>query len=124
MSRSAQAERLVLRYNGEMRTTEILRRADAAPALPRLGGMARPNGVVIVSERFWAFASTDGSLREGAMPHAPQLLRQVPLVRGLARLFGSLSPLFRQTGATRGRERSLLVFALLAPFVFVFLPGS
>jgi len=32
-----------------MRTTEVLRHADAAPALPRLGGMARPNGVVVVS---------------------------------------------------------------------------
>ena len=25
-------------------------------AVPRLGGMARANGVVIVSERYWAFA--------------------------------------------------------------------
>ena len=44
----------------------ILARADATAALPRLGGMARPNGVVIVSERYWAFAGKDGSLREGA----------------------------------------------------------
>ncbi len=28
------------------------------PTLPRLGGMARANGVVIVSERYWAFAGT------------------------------------------------------------------
>jgi len=86
--------------------------------------MARPNGVVIVSERYWAFSSTDGCLREGAMPHAPELMRHVPLVRGLVRLFGSLSPLFRRTGAARGRERSLLAFALIAPLAFVFLPGS
>src|SRR5579862_3254420 len=124
MSRSAQAERLVLRYNGEMRTTEILRRADAAPALPRLGGMARPNGVVIVSERFWAFASTEGWVREGTMPQPPGLLNRVPLLRGLVRLFASVSPLFRRTGAAGGRERKLLVFALLAPFAFVFLPGT
>ena len=43
------------------------------PALPRLGGMARANGVVIVSERYWAFAGTDGSLREGRMPAAAAL---------------------------------------------------
>ena len=30
--------------------------------------MARPDGVVIVSERFWAFAGTDGSLRTGEIP--------------------------------------------------------
>jgi hypothetical protein len=30
-----------------VRTTEILRQADASSGLPRLGGMARPNGVVI-----------------------------------------------------------------------------
>src|SRR5437870_1376508 len=37
--------------------------------------MARANGVVIVSERFWAFAGVDGSLREGRMPSAPRPLR-------------------------------------------------
>ena len=106
-----------------MGTPDLLRSLDAEPALPRLGGMARPNGVAIVSERFWAFAATDGSLREGTMPAPPELVRQVPLVRGLARLGASLSPLFRRTGAARGRERSLLVFALVAPLAFVFLPG-
>jgi uncharacterized protein YqhQ len=124
MSRSAQAERLFVRYNGAMRTAEVLRRADDAAALPRLGGMARPNGVVIVSEHFWAFASTDGWVREGAMPQPPRFLNSVPLLRGLVRLFASVSPLFRRTGATGGSERKLLVFALLAPFAFVFLPGS
>jgi uncharacterized protein YqhQ len=124
MSRSAQAERLVVRYNEAMRTTEVLRRADDARALPRLGGMARPNGVVIVSERFWAFASTDGWVREGTMPRPPRMLNNVPLVRGLVRLFASVSPLFRRTGATGGGERKFLVFALLAPFAFVFMPGS
>src|SRR5579862_974504 len=107
-----------------MGTSELLRRFDDARALPRLGGMARPNGVVIVSERFWAFAATDGTLREGTMPGAPELLRSVPLVRGLVRLVASLSPLFRRTGATRGRERLLLVFALLAPLAFAYMPGS
>ena len=41
-------------------TAELLRKADLALSLPRLGGMARPNGVVIVSERHWAFAGIDG----------------------------------------------------------------
>ena len=51
---------------------EFLDRCDRASSLPRLGGMARANGVVIVSERFWAFAGVDGSLREGRMPSAPR----------------------------------------------------
>ena len=38
-------------------------------AVPR--GMVRPNGVVIVSERFWAFAGEDRSLHEGVMPARP-----------------------------------------------------
>ena len=40
----------------------ILARADALTDLPRLGGMARADGVAIVSERYWAFAKTDGTL--------------------------------------------------------------
>jgi len=35
-----------------MHVPELLLRADRAGTLPRLGGMARPDGVVIVSERF------------------------------------------------------------------------
>src|SRR5205809_323342 len=105
-------------------TLELLRRCDAAAALPRLGGMARPNGVAIVSERFWAFAATDGTLREGTMPQPPQLLQHVPLVRGLVRLFASLWPLFRRSGAAGPRERRLLLAAILGPCAFVFLPGS
>ncbi|HEX6701705.1 MAG TPA: DUF1385 domain-containing protein [Gaiellaceae bacterium] len=99
-----------------------LEQADAAASLPRLGGMARPDGVAIVSERFWAFAGTDGSLRTGKMPSPPRALRHVPLVRGLVRLGASLSPLFRRTGVARPRERRLLLLAVLAPFLFVFLP--
>src|SRR3982751_6967473 len=84
----------------------LLERAQTRPDLPRLGGMARPNGVVIVSERYWAFAGVDGTLREGTMPQPPRALARVPLVRGLARLWLSLSPLFRgATGVARRRER-------------------
>src|SRR5438105_3300323 len=34
----------------------VFARADALAELPRLGGMARADGVAIVSERYWAFA--------------------------------------------------------------------
>jgi uncharacterized protein YqhQ len=100
-----------------------LERADRTAALPRLGGMARADGVVIVSERFWAFAGVDGSLREGSMPRPPRTLRSIPLVRGLVKLSASLSPLFRRTGVARKRERRLLLVAVVAPFALAFAPG-
>ena len=103
---------------------DLLAGADAAPSPPRLGGMARPNGVVIVSERFWAFAGVDGSLREGEMPRAPQALRRVPLVRGLIRLGSSISPIVRRDGAVRTSERWFLISVLLAPLAVFFLPAS
>jgi uncharacterized protein YqhQ len=102
----------------------VLARADAAWTLPRLGGMARPDGVVVVSERFWALAGVDGSLREGVMPRASTLFRHVPLVRGLARLTASLSPLLRRGGVARRPERLLLLGAVVAPLAFAFLPGA
>src|SRR5438128_8211147 len=100
-----------------------LERGDIAVAAPRLGGMARADGVVIVSERYWAFAGVDGSLREGEMPRAPRTLRAIPLARGLVRLGGSLSPLFRRRGVARGRERLFLAAAIVAPLVLAFAPG-
>jgi len=103
---------------------ELLAGADAAPEPPRLGGMVRPNGVVIVSERFWAFAGVDGSLREGEMPRTPQALRRVPLVRGLIRLGSSISPIVRRDGAVRSSERWFLIAVLLAPLALFFLPAS
>jgi len=90
--------------------------------VPRLGGMARANGIVIVSERYWAFARIDGSLQEGRMPIAPRSLRALPLARGLVRLAGSLSPLFRREGVARGRERLFLMAAIIAPLVLAFAP--
>lgn len=104
------------------RLPSYLRERDADTQLPRLGGMARPNGVVIVSERFWAFAGTDGSLREGPMPARRERLSEVPFVRGLLRLAAALSPIFTGTGVTSRRERLLLAAALLAPVVTVLLP--
>jgi uncharacterized protein YqhQ len=100
-----------------------LDRADQTEALPRLGGMARADGVVIVSERFWAFAGVDGTLREGRMPRPPRRLRSIPFIRGLVRLFASVSPLFRRTGVARKRERWFLLFAVFAPFALAFAPS-
>jgi Protein of unknown function (DUF1385) len=84
--------------------------------------MARADGVVIVSERYWAFAGVDGTLKEGRMPAPPAPLRRVPLVRGLLGLSASLSPLFRGTGVARKRERWFLSVAVLAPLGLVFVP--
>ena len=124
MGRSAQAGRPIVRYKAGMgETAELLRRADAALALPRLGGMARPNGVVIVSERRWAFAGTDGSLREGTMPQPPELLQRLPLARGLVRLWASLAPVFRPSGVAPLRERLLILAALVGPLGLAFAGG-
>ena len=86
--------------------------------------MARADGVVIVSERFWAFAGVDGTLREGVMPRSTCALRHVPLVRGLVRLSASLTPLFRGAGVARRRERLFLVAAVLAPLLLIFVPHT
>jgi len=100
-----------------------LEQGDLAPSVPRLGGMARANGVVIVSARYWAFAGVDGSVREGEMPRTPRALRAIPLARGLVRLAGSFSPLFRRRGVARGRERLFLTVAIGAPLVLAFVSG-
>src|SRR5438874_4845867 len=100
-----------------------LEQGDLAVAPPRLGGMARAGGVVIVSQRYWAYAGTDGNVKEGRMPQPPRVLRAVPLARGLVRLAASLSPLFKRTGVARGRERLFLAVAILAPLALVFTPN-
>jgi uncharacterized protein YqhQ len=100
----------------------VLARADAAGSLPTLGGMARPDGVVIVSERFWALATTEGVLREGEMPVVRGILGRVPLLRGLVKLASSLSPIFRTDGVARSREQWLLGAAMIATFTVVLLP--
>lgn len=99
-----------------------LEQGDLAESIPRLGGMARADGVVIVSRRYWAFAGVDGTLREGRMPSPPRALRAVPFARGLVRLAGSLSPLFRRRGVAGRRERIFLAVAIVAPLVLVFGP--
>jgi len=85
--------------------------------------MARPDGVVIVSEHFWAFARRDGQLIQGRMPSPPDGLARIPLARGLARLAMSVAPLFRRSGVARKAERRILLLAIFAPFAFVFLPS-
>jgi Protein of unknown function (DUF1385) len=100
----------------------VLARADAAGSLPALGGMARPDGVVIVSERFWALATTEGVLREGEMPVARGFVGRVPLLRGLVRLASALSPILRTDGIARARERWLLGGAVIGTFTLVLLP--
>ena len=97
-------------------------RADST-ALPALGGMARPDGVIIASERFFAFAGRDGSLLEGEMPQPPAFARRIPLLRGLARLGLSVSPLLKRNGVAGHIERLVLFAVLLAPIAFVFLPS-
>jgi hypothetical protein len=84
--------------------------------------MARPDGVVIVSEHYWAFAGVDGSLREGEMRPPPRSLRRVPLVRGLLRLGAAISPVVRRDGVVNARERWFLIGAIFASFSFFLLP--
>jgi uncharacterized protein YqhQ len=122
MGRPALAGRLILRDRvrvGAEIGPETLARADASASLPRLGGMARPNGVVIVSERYWAFASTSGELQEGTFPPRRTLLSRLPLVRGLAQLASALRPLASGHGVARRRERLLLLAAVLVPLLLL-----
>ncbi len=84
--------------------------------------MARPDGVLIVSERHWAFAGLDGSLREGLMP-TPRFDR-IPLVRGMLKLAAAFAPIFRRTDVTRKRERSILAALIVAPLGLAFLPAE
>ena len=108
----------------DMDVQQVLAQADSTATLPRLGGMARPNGVVIVSERFWAFASVDGELHEGTLPSGRSRVARVPLVRGLIQLGSSVTPLLRGRGVARARERVFLLVALVAPLFFVTLPSA
>jgi uncharacterized protein DUF1385 len=84
--------------------------------------MARPDGVVIVSERFWALATTGGVLREGEMPVVRGFLRRVPLLRGLVKLASALSPILGTDGVARAREQWLLGAALISTFTLGLLP--
>jgi uncharacterized protein YqhQ len=84
--------------------------------------MARPDGVVIASERFGALATTGGVLREGEMPAVRGFLARIPLLRGLVKLASALSPILRTDGVARARERWLLGAGVIATFTLVLLP--
>jgi uncharacterized protein YqhQ len=105
-----------------VRAPPLLAEADSRPQLPRLGGIARPDGVVIVSERFWAFAGQDGTLREGAMPRTR--FDRIPLLRGVMKLAAAFAPVFRRSGVAGRRERRILGTLIVAPLGFVFLPAA
>ncbi len=106
-----------------MGTPASLDAFDRHDSLPRLGGMARPDGVTIVSERFWAFAGVDGTLREGTMPRLPTWLKRIPMLRGLCKLSIAVAPLFRRGGVAPARERALLAGAVAVSFALPLLPG-
>src|SRR5690348_1842502 len=101
----------------------LLAEADSSPDRPRLGGMARPDGVAIVSDRAWCFSRTDGTLSTGRMPQPPAVLTRLPLARGLAKLAVSLSPLLGRNGTARRGERLFLLAALLSPLPLAAVPG-
>jgi len=98
--------------------------ADRSADLPRLGGMARPDGVAIVSERGFAFADVAGGLRLRDVPAGPRVLRRVPFLRGLVRLGTALVPLFARDGTARPRERLLLLALVLSPLGLHLLPDA
>ena len=105
---------------------EVLAEADSRPSLlPRLGGLARPDGVAIVSERVWCFSRVEGGApATGQMPRPPALVGRLPLVRGLAKLAVSLAPLLGRRGAARPAERLVLLAALVAPLPIALVPSA
>jgi hypothetical protein len=100
----------------------VLARADAAHDLPRLGGMARPTGVAIVSEERWAFAEVGGGEHVLPVPAPPRFAARLPFVRGLVRLALAMRPLFARGGSASPKERLVLLAVVLAPIPAAFLP--
>jgi len=109
----------------ELTVLRVLAAADAAPSLPRLGGMARPNGVAIVSESTWGFSRTAGGpVSVRPMPQATSRLAELPFVRGLFKLGAAVVPMFGRGAAARPHERLLLAAAILAPLPLLALPAG
>jgi uncharacterized protein YqhQ len=102
----------------------VLERADRSAKLPRLGGMARPDGIAIVSEERWAFARVDGGTQVFSTPHGPSTFRRIPVLRGLVKLGVSLAPMLNKSGGAPRRDKAILVVALLVPVAAAFLPHS
>jgi hypothetical protein len=104
---------------------EVLAAADDAASLPQLGGMARPNGVAIVSERVWCFSPADGgALTLRPMPRTTSRFARLPLLRGLVKLSAALVPVFGRGAAARPAERLLLVAAIAAPLPLLVVPAN
>jgi uncharacterized protein YqhQ len=102
----------------------VLEAADASPSLPQLGGMARPDGVAIVSQRFWSFGSAAGEVVVQAMPRPRGGLAKLPFVRGLIKLGSAIVPLLGRNSTASRRERLVLLLALGAPALLLGIPGS
>ena len=83
----------------------VLERADQAAELPQLGGMARPDGIAIVSEERWAFARVNGATQLFTTPHGPSYFRRVPVLRGLVKLGVSLAPMLNKRGGAPAATR-------------------
>jgi uncharacterized protein YqhQ len=104
---------------------EVLGAADGSASLPRLGGMARPNGVAIVSERVWCFSRADGGpVSVRAMPQVHWRAARLPFLRGLVKLAAALVPMFGRGAAARPRERLLLLACLVAPVPLLAVPAA
>jgi hypothetical protein len=107
------------------RVLAILTAADGASSLPRLGGMARPDGVAIVSERIWCFSRVaGGEMAVRAMPQPPAALSRVPFLRGLVRVAAALVPLLGRGSAARPLERWVLAAAVVAPLPLLLVPAA
>jgi uncharacterized protein YqhQ len=103
----------------------ILTTSDTAASLPRLGGMARPNGVAIVSDGVWCFSPANGNVvSTRAMPQPRTRLARLPFVRGLVKLGAALVPMFGRGAAARPRERLLLATAIAAPLPLLAVPAA
>jgi uncharacterized protein YqhQ len=101
----------------------LLAEADASASLPRLGGMARPDGVAIVSEQHWAFSRAGRStVSLRAMPRPQARLAHLPFVRGLVKLGTAVVPLLGRGAASSPRERLLLLMTLVAPLPLLAVP--
>src|SRR5918992_4222153 len=70
----------------------------------------------------WSRTPQRRSSRRRTAPPRSRAAR-IPLVRGLLQLAASRTPLLRGRGVARGRERLLLLVAMLAPLFLVALPG-
>jgi uncharacterized protein YqhQ len=103
----------------------VLAAADAAPSLPRLGGMARPDGVAIVSERFWSFSRADEtSVDVRPMPRSRSTVARLPFLRGLVKLASAIVPLLGRNATASTKERLILLAALAAPVLLFGVPAS